>query len=51
VKQSYKDAVCFALFLAHSIISNEVATPLRSCKGAPQEVTPDMDFVLGQDVL
>jgi hypothetical protein len=38
--------------LAHSIIiSDDAATPLCSCEGAPQEVTPDTDFVLGQDVL
>ncbi len=51
MKQSYKYAVHFAFSLAHSIISDDVETPLRSCKGAPQAVTPDTDFVLGQDVL
>jgi hypothetical protein len=51
VKQSYKDAVHFEFSLAHLIISDDVATPLHSCKGVPQAVTPDTDFVLGQDVL
>ncbi len=51
VKRSYKDAVHFAFSLVHSIISDDVETPLHSSEGAPQAVTQDMDFVLGQDVL
>jgi hypothetical protein len=50
VKQSYEDAVHFAFSLVHLIISDDVSTPLHFRKGAPQAVTPDMDFVLGQDV-
>jgi hypothetical protein len=45
VKQSYKNAVHFAFFLVNSIVSDAVATPLRSCKVAPQTVTPDTNFV------
>jgi hypothetical protein len=37
--------------LAHLIISDDVSTPLCSCKQAPQAVTLDTDFVLGQDIL
>jgi hypothetical protein len=51
VNRFYKDAVHFSFFLAHSIISDDVETPLRSYKGAPQAVTLDTYFVLGQDVL
>jgi hypothetical protein len=51
VKRFYKDAVHFEFSLAHSIFSDDVATPLRSHKGSPQAVTPDADFFLGQDVL
>ncbi len=51
VKQSYNDAVHFAFSLAHSIISDDVWTHLRSHERAPQAVTPVMDFILGQDVL
>jgi hypothetical protein len=50
MRQSYKDAVHFAFSLAHLIISDDVSTPLCSRKGAPQVVTLDTDFVLGQDV-
>jgi hypothetical protein len=51
VKQSYEDAVHFAFSSVHSIISDDISTPLHSREGATQAVTLDMDFVLGQDVL
>ncbi len=51
MKGSYKDAVIFAFSLAHLIIPDDVSTSLCSCEGAPPAVTPDKDFVLGQDVL
>jgi hypothetical protein len=51
VKRSYKDAVHFAFSLAHSLILDDVSTPLCSREGAPQAVTPDTDFILLQDIL
>ena len=51
ITKSYHDAVHFAFSLVHSIITDKVESSLCSCKGAPQAVTPDADFVFGQDVL
>ena len=51
VSRAYDDIVHYAFSSSHSIIPSDVETPLRSRKGASQVVTPDSDFVLGQDVL
>jgi hypothetical protein len=51
VTKSYHNAIHFAFSLVHSIMTDEIHSPLRSREGAQQAVKPDTDFVLGQDVL
>ncbi len=51
VGRVYDDIIHYAFSSSHSLIPNNVETPLRSREGVSQMVTPDSDFVLGQDVL
>ena len=50
IHQQYEDTVRHAFSSAHSIIPNEATTPLRIREDVAP-ITPDTDFVLGQDVL
>jgi hypothetical protein len=50
VRRQYEDTIHFAFSSAHSILTDEPTTPLRSRMDVAP-VTPDTDFTLGQDVL